>query len=309
MLVAAPDRWDETCFAVPAVRALMASGLRVGVLCFAEEADFWSTLDGLQVVAFPRKTKPKHAARGIRGRWQASLVWQEGFAADTMFIAGVPRRLGSSLGRLPRRLTHPLATVANPLDHRVRFYLSLVEEMGVDTRRPDFFAPATLGIEPVADTVMLVPDSDFGPSHEWPLDRWEGIARSFLDVGKRPTIAGLPGGRALGRGLADRLNSAVVFFEASPLCGVLPLLAAHAKVVAADGSLPHLAGHAGTTCVTLFGPGDPDWRRPLGRRHSVVRRHVECAPCLLAKCPLDLRCQTELDVARVWAVANTVGSN
>jgi heptosyltransferase-2 len=206
-------------------------------------------------------------------------------------------------------LTHPLAAVANPLDHRVRFYLSLVEEIGVDTRRPDFFAPATLGIGQVAETVLLVPDSDFGPSHEWPLDRWESIARRFLDAGKRVTIAGLPGGRALGRALAGRLDSVAEFFEASPLSGTLLLLAVHAKVVAADGSLPHLAGYAGATCVTLFGPGDPDWRRPLGRRHSVVKQHVECAPCLLAKCPLDLRCQTELDAARVWSAATTVGSN
>jgi hypothetical protein len=32
----------------------------------------------------------------------------------------------------------------------------------------------------------------------------------------------------------------------------------------------------------------------------VVRRHVECAPCLLAKCPLDMRCQNELETDRVW---------
>ena len=32
-MVAAPERWDETCFAVPAVRALVASGLGVGILC------------------------------------------------------------------------------------------------------------------------------------------------------------------------------------------------------------------------------------------------------------------------------------
>jgi ADP-heptose:LPS heptosyltransferase len=74
----------------------------------------------------------------------------------------------------------------------------------------------------------------------------------------------------------------------------------HGLVVAADGSLPHLAAHVGSTCVTLFGPNDPAWKRPLGKRHAVVRRHVECAPCLLAKCPMDLRCQKELEAERVW---------
>ena len=61
MLVAAPGRWDEACFAVPALRALIASGLGVGVLCREEQQEFWRTLDGLQVCAFPSKAKAKHA--------------------------------------------------------------------------------------------------------------------------------------------------------------------------------------------------------------------------------------------------------
>jgi ADP-heptose:LPS heptosyltransferase len=79
------------------------------------------------------------------------------------------------------------------------------------------------------------------------------------------------------------------------------MLAGYRLVIAADGSLPHLAAHAGATCVTLFGPNDPVWKRPLGRRHTVVCRHVECTPCLLGKCPLDMRCQRELATDRVWA--------
>ena len=42
------------------------------------------------------------------------------------------------------------------------------------------------------------------------------------------------------------------------------------------------------TDVTLFGPNDPAWKRPLGKRHAVVRRHVECAPCLAARCAMRI---------------------
>ncbi len=303
LLVAAPTRWDEACFAVPALRALAASGLEVGIICGEEQEEFWKTLPELRLVVFPAKTKAKKAALTIRGLWKASLAWEEGFAADAMFIAGIGRRLGPAIGKLPKRLTHPLDASEGPLEHRVRFYLTAIGGMGIDTARPEFFAPAPLGVEPVDNAVLLCPDSDFGPSHEWPLDRWEEIARRFLTGGRRLTIAGLPGGRGLGKSLAARIGENTGFFEAAPLSGALPLLAVHGKVLAADGSLPHLAGHAGATCVTLFGPNDPAWRRPLGRRHSVVKRHVECAPCLLAKCPLDHRCQKELDVERVWLAA------
>jgi ADP-heptose:LPS heptosyltransferase len=96
--------------------------------------------------------------------------------------------------------------------------------------------------------------------------------------------------------------------DATILGSTLPALAAHRFVIATDASLPHLASHLGGTCVTLFGPNDPAWKRPLGRRHVIVRRHVECAPCLLAKCPMDLRCQLELLHDRVWqAICGKLG--
>jgi ADP-heptose:LPS heptosyltransferase len=139
----------------------------------------------------------------------------------------------------------------------------------------------------------------------WPLERWLEIGTRLLDAGRRVTVAGVDlkrGGMA--ETLARELGAGVEFFHAAPLSGTLPLLAVHSLVVAADGSLPHLAAHAGATCVTLFGPNDPQWKRPLGKRHAVVKRHVECAPCLLEKCPLDMRCQRELEVDRVWAAVS-----
>ena len=302
LLVAAPERWDEACFAVPAVRALLASGLGIGVMCREEQQEFWQTLAGLEVLAFPAKAKATAAAPAIRGIWRAALVWAPGFVADAVKLAGVPRRLGPDDRKLQKRLTHPLRIAEKKPEHRVRFYLSAVEAMGSPTGNPEFFAPAGGGIEPVAGSVLLSPDSDFGPSHEWPLERWLEISNNILREDLRLTVAGVDDGRGLGQSISNELGGRAEYGHVSPLGAALPVLAGHALVIAADGSLAHLAAHVGTTCVTLFGPNDPAWKRPLGRRHAVVRRHVECAPCLRAKCPLDARCQRELETARVWTV-------
>lgn len=299
--MASPERWDEACFAVPAVRALLASGLGVGILCRMEQRGFWETVEHLTIVDFPAKSKPKAVAAKVAGSWQASLAWEEGAAAEVFKFAGIPRRLGPAGRKLGKLLTHPLGGAPGPLEHRVRFYLSAVEELGVTTARPEYFAPADLGIAPVPEAVLLCPGSDFGATHEWPLERWEEVSNKLLEAGHRVTVASVDGGRTLAARLVDKLGDGVEFFHANPLAGALPVLAVHGLVIAADGSLPHLAAHAGTTCVTLFGPNDPVWKRPLGKRHAVVRRHVECAPCLLPKCPMDMRCQKELDAARVWA--------
>ena len=300
LLVAAPERWDEACFAVPAVRALQATGWGIGVLCREDQQEFWQSEGNLEVLAFPAKAKAKAVAIGI-GTWQAALVWEPGMAADAVKIAGVPRRLGPEHRHLKKHLTQALKIAEKPLEHRVRFYLSAVEEMGIHTHNPEFFAPADRGIATTRDAVLLCPDSDFGPSHEWLIDRWLETAKQLGANKRRLTVAGLVGGRGLGQALANALGEDTEFWQIPALGGSLPLLATYPLVIAADGSLPHLAAHAGAICVTLFGPNDPLWKRPLGKRHAVVRHHVECAPCLLAKCPLDARCQRELETEVVWA--------
>ncbi len=305
--MAAPERWDEACFAAPALRAMVASGLGVGVLCAEEQRKFWETIEGLAVIDFPAKAKVKAVAAGISGNWQAALAWEAGFAAEVFKYAAIPRRLGQEERRLKKLLTHPLGFSVGPLEHRVRYYLAAAEALGIPTAMPEFFAPIATGVAPVAGAVLLCPGSDFGANHEWPVERWEKIARKLIESGRRVTVTGPDGGRGLGKILAAKLGDEVDFFPAAPLGGALHLLAAYGFVIAADGSLPHLAAHVGATCVVLFGPNDPAWKRPLGRRHAIVRRDVECAPCLLAKCPLDLRCQIELESERVWqAVARVL---
>ena len=93
MLVAAPERWDEACFAVSALRALAASGLHTGVLCSEAQRDLWATVEGVTVLDFPLGAKAKSVAAEISGNWEASLAWEYGFSAEVFKIAGIPRRL------------------------------------------------------------------------------------------------------------------------------------------------------------------------------------------------------------------------
>lgn len=301
MLVAAPERWDEACFSVPALRALVSSGLATGLLCRMEQSAFWKTVTNLPQTNFTSGAKPAKLAAEIGEGWDASLVWENGIAARALAKSGIEKRLGPDDGKLGKLLTHPLAVKESPIEHRVRMYIGACSHMGVDVNKPEYFMAAPLGIPAEPNTVLLCPGSDFGTSHEWPLDRWQELAEELMEKGKKITVAGVVGGRKLGKVLAGRLGGDAEFFHAAPLEAALPLLAVHQLVISADGSLPHLAAHAGSTCVTLFGPSDPVWKRPLGKRHVVVKRHVECAPCLSPKCVLDSRCQTELEVERVLA--------
>ena len=111
MLVAAPERWDEACFAVPALRALMASGMKVGVLCRSGQREFWETLAGLEVIECPRKVRDLLPV--ISGRWQAALLWEAGRVLAESMIAITGRRASAAykepaIQGLFMRMLHPM---------------------------------------------------------------------------------------------------------------------------------------------------------------------------------------------------------
>jgi len=299
MLVAAPERWDDACFAVPAIRALATSGLQIGVMCGKPQVDFWKSLAGIEVVDDGSPPGP--------GRWDAALAWEYGAIAKAIRKSGIARRIAPARDRkLAKWATDPADAAVHVLEHRVRHFLATVEALGVRTDDKTFFAPVEGGGDqcddhqpPPRNRVLVCADSDSGPSHEWPLERWADLARWLgNECGTRLAVIALAGGRDLGARLAAELGDGVEMLAAGSIGDAIPHLKNSRILISADGSLPHLASHFGATCAVIFGPNDAAWRRPLGRHHVIVRRHVECSPCLMAKCPLDHRCMSRLEVAQ-----------
>jgi heptosyltransferase-2 len=85
------------------------------------------------------------------------------------------------------------------------------------------------------------------------------------------------------------------------LAGVLALAG---TCVSNDSGAMHLAAALGVRVVALFGPTRDKETAPLARaaRPATLLIHeVFCRPCMLRECPIDHRCMTGLDAARVEA--------
>jgi ADP-heptose:LPS heptosyltransferase len=54
----------------------------------------------------------------------------------------------------------------------------------------------------------------------------------------------------------------------------------------------------GTPVVALFGPTDPARTGPYGPGHRVIRRELDCSPCLKKRCETR-RCMREIGVEEV----------
>ena len=295
LLIVSPERWDETCFSVPAVRALAGAGLGIGVLCSPHQKAFWNTFPSLTI----------HTPKTLTDEWQVALLWEPGDLVKVVRKAGIHKRLGPKVDKLAKHLTETLKDKPHATEHRVQFYLKAVAEMGVPTAKPEFFNPVQLEVHKQEDTMLLVPDSDFGSSHEWSIQKWQQLANELMKT-HAVTIGQIEGGRNLGAELAHQLGREVPTGTLNMREPQMDLIASHSRVIAADGSLPHIASHLGSTCITLFGPNDPNWKRPLGKRHRVVRRHVECTPCFTFRCPLDKRCQKELETSHILDTVKSI---
>ena len=283
------------CFSLPAVRALKASEGEITILCSEDQARFWKSAGFENLVCYPAKISARALAKQLIGIERA-LIWESGLAADALTRASVSERIGLPAAKLEKQLTHKLErrVVPGPPEHLVQTMLDTAELMGAQPLQGHFFQPIKHSIPHEDHALLLSPESDFGPNYEWNIESWCRVTEWLTERGWTLHIGKLKHG-----GLADQLAEKTgAKLQAIDLTdpadyGRYPLC------LSADSSLPHLAGAFGAVCAVLFGPGDPVLTRPLSQRHHVIRKKVECSPCFLTKCPIDLRCQNDLDVERV----------
>lgn len=305
VLVAAPTRWDEACFSAPVVRAIRLARPTciLGVVCPEEQVGYWKSMKKINcVMGYGAKQSYRSLLRDQATselKWESAILWERNLGAELAVELKVKQRLGYAAKDLKKWLTDELvvAPAQGGTEHRVQHYLRFAERLQISTNHPELFQPAQL-VENIAKRAILVsPESDYGDSYQWQEQNWLEVLhwiRETLGADVRLVSCG-KGKPKLAQRLAAASGLPCERWET--LENAVPIVAEHALAICADSSLCHLTAHCGVTTVSLFGPGDPVWRRPLGRQHAVVRRKAECSPCLLAKCPMDLRCQKEITVA------------
>ena len=311
ILFAAPARWDEACFSAPALRAIRSARptCTLGVICHERQFEFWQSIPNINhIIRYDDRSSTRSIMRSQSDTyvtWESAIIWEKNLGAEYCVASKIKQRLGYPSKECKKYLTDGVIIAApeGAPQHRVQHYLRLMEKLHVPTQRPELFLPVNLGIPKTPGTILLSPESDYGNHYQWSIENWGKVVELVANrLGAKVIIAGHPGAKTL---IAEKLAAAysenTQYVLLDPLAPAMPILAAHSLVIAADASLAHLTAHVGTTTIALFGPNDPEWRRPLGRQHLTVRRKVECSPCLLPKCYFDLRCQKELSFDQVAA--------
>jgi len=118
--------------------------------------------------------------------------------------------------------------------------------------------------------------------------------------------------------LADRRSpgaglAAVNLVGRTDLATLAGVMSRCAAFVANDSGAMHLAAAVGVPVTAIFGATDEHHTAPMASPragtppHEILATQVWCRPCMLRECPIDHRCMTGIDVARVAdAVARQV---
>ncbi|MGC6564126.1 MAG: glycosyltransferase family 9 protein [Akkermansiaceae bacterium] len=304
LVIASPSSVSEACFSVPAVRAIQASRPNDTIVIIAPEdiGPIWTGVPGVDQVLTYQSNSPRKVAKALDEcglPFDSAISWDDSVAALAFAKAGISQRLGYPTKKAEKLLTDPVTVIRNvgPVEHQVNHYLLFVHALGIDPFKPENFAPLE---RPDSDDVLrvaIVPGSDFGQAAEWPLESFVEVANAIASQCEL-TILPSPERPQPAVALAKALGNPALVRNLSG-DELIRFLSTCQGMIANDGSIPHLASLVGTPSLVLFGPNEPEWKRPLGKIHHILHHREACSSCLLAKCPLDHRCLVGISVKEV----------
>jgi heptosyltransferase-2 len=256
-------------------------------------------------------------ARELKARrFDAAILLQNAIeAAIIARLAGIPVRAGYSTDARGLLLTHPVRLEAGiKAVHQSLYYVEMLEALGfTPSRAPLALTPTDaqriaaeqhlvrFGIAGRRPIVGMAPGAAYGPAKRWFADRFAAVADRLAERFSCPVLLfGSQGDRPSTEAVRSAAKTAIVDVAGRTNLGdAVALIARCDLFITNDSGLMHVAGALGVPTVAIFGSTNPKTTYPLGERTVLVRRPVDCSPCLKQECPADFRCMDLVTVDEV----------
>jgi heptosyltransferase II len=269
-----------------------------------------------QVLVYDRKGRHagvlgrlKLARELRRERFDLAVLLPNSFdSALIAFLAGVPRRLGFNTDGRGMLLSHPVRRSEAVLaGHQTGYYLGLLAPFAIGMERPrqllytsaqeDAECAGLLsaaGVLAADDLIGINPGATYGSAKRWRPERFAQVADQ---------LAARRGGKVVLFGGPDEVGIATEIEAAmqvpclnlagkTTVRSMMALIKRCNLFITNDSGPMHIAAAFGVPLVAVFGSTDHTTTFPLGDRAQVVRKDVDCAPCMKRECPTDHRCMT-----------------
>lgn len=323
ILALAPNWLGDAAMCTPALRAVRhrypAATLTVAgrpAVCALLEGLPW--LDAVEpipprpnlrdLVALGRRLAPK--AR------DAAVVFPHGFRAALLaWLTRAQVRLGYDRGGRSLLLTHKVPPHREngqiaPV-YMTREYLGLAEALGCsDDERglelatpPEAVARVREVLGPHRPKIGLAPGAAFGPSKQWPVERYARVAEHLTHkLGAQCCVLTGPDERETRAALLESARVPIAEPDGgTPSIAMLKASIAELDLLIGNDSGPrHVAVAFGVPVVCIMGPTKPVYSCGPYERGQVLRVDVDCGPCQQPTCRTDHRCMTRIGVD--WVV-------
>lgn len=336
ILVRSPTWVGDAVMCLPALNALgrIFPDAEINVAAPPGTADIFSDSKSVNHVfiqqsggAFAAITNARELRRG---RFNLAVLFQNAFAAAaTVFLAGVPLRVGYATDRRSALLTTALALpVWKNERHESFYYLNIVAEL----EQMIFDSSSLLESEPVFDLAVstnrkesarrllrengcaagqpiaiLCPGSVNSRAKRWPAERYAELADRFVAAGFEVVLVGSPGEINISKEVNARArHNPLVLTGKTTVAEVVALISIADLLVTNDTGPAHIGAALGTATLVIFGPTNPLTTYPRSGFAELIRQPPDCAPCMLRDCPIDHRCMTSISVDEVFSRAVTM---
>jgi heptosyltransferase-2 len=329
LLVRATNWLGDAVMSIPALREIRRAyaGWEIVILARPWVADLYGREDFCDRI-LPYENNGRHA--GWRGKlrlgselraggFDTAILLQNAFdAALVTRLAGIPNRIGyarDGRGLLLTKAVAPPRKDETPV-HQRYYYLELLRRAGVIPALP-VCDEIRLGAAPQAAAegreywqrqgvhasrwIGVSPGAAYGSAKRWFPERFAETASQLADrLDAHVAVFGSAGEAELCGSVARSIGArAHDVAGRTTLAEFIKLAAACTVFLTNDSGAMHVAAALGIPTVAVFGATEDVTTGPSAGWARVVRRHVECSPCLLRECPIDHRCMTAVEVSRV----------
>ncbi|MBV9464449.1 MAG: hypothetical protein JO317_09490, partial [Verrucomicrobiae bacterium] len=311
ILVRCTNWLGDAVLTIPALRAIKIArpDCHVTLMAPPDLLEFWKGQYYLDAVVPPEELQDSEFDLGI--------VFPNSMRAFLELYQNEVDTIVGYAGDFPRRfmldVVVPDRCRAGFREHDVYDFLGLVDYLGAGTAKqvPEYTISKTLGKD--EKTIAMHMGASYGPAKRWGEERFVELAKRFPDY--RWVLIGAPDEDDVNRQAATQIGRNAIVAR-TKLDELGKLLARSRCLVCNDSGPMHFAAAVGTPVVAVFGSTEPSLTGPLGEGHEIVREKVECSPCFLRECPIDLRCMNGVSVdaveralRRVLSRTSSVGKN
>ncbi len=262
-----------------------------------------------------------HAARRIRKeQFDLGVAFPNSFiAAALLWAGGVKYRIGYNRDARGFLLSQAVKVTPDILRvHQVEYYLNILRGIcDVDSAERKLVLPINpeaekevlsllheVGLDPDAGRPLigLNPGAFYGSAKRWMPERFAAVADyvyTRYDAGV--IITGTKQERFIADEVVANSKKAKSYNMAGKISlkQLIALLNMLDLYITNDSGAMHIAAAVDIPIIAIF--GSTDWRTtsPYSAKATIVRKEVDCAPCLKRECPRDHKCMKLIQVEDV----------